>query len=311
MINFNTTGIRDYRLVQRQLMRSITTHLPEGAWTRSRRTYVEGSLNVSLFINIESDVLMSHGAADKNYHWRRVEGGEYTSNAFRRTDILVPGPFLARRIADDPRLHVGPGHVHSVGWPRLDVLLVRQRALDAAQKPARPWRRGRRTRILWAPTHDRVRRTPPITSHPTFLPYLETLREHFDVEVSLHPRNREDKTPTRDLLIESDVVIADFGTTLYEAWALGKQVIFPSWIIGDGMAQHALGSAENRIFAERIGLHPRSIEELVEMVATKAENGAAFDAHLRDCLDPAFLGTSGRRIADLLTELDEARGESS
>ena len=52
--------------------------------------------------------------------------------------------------------------------------------------------------------------------------------EHFDFEVSLHPRNRKDKRPTTYGILDCDYVISDFGTMVYEAWALGKPVIFPA-----------------------------------------------------------------------------------
>jgi len=36
--------------------------------------------------------------------------------------------------------------------------------------------------------------------------------------------------PTMQPLVDADVVIADAGSTIYEAWALGKPVIFPDWL---------------------------------------------------------------------------------
>lgn len=310
MINFNCAVVRDYRLVQRQLLRSITAHLPDGSWRASKRAYVEGCLNITLFVNLEAEVLMSHGAADKNYHWRRDPDGQYMNNVRHRTDVLVPGPFLRDRLVTEPLLRLDADHVHSVGWPRLDVLLEQQAAADVARPRDRPWRR-RRLRVLWAPTHDRVRLANPISSYPHFEQHLDALRERFDVDVSVHPRNRDDKRPTRGGLVDADVVVADFGTTVYEAWALGKQVIFPSWIIGAGMRHSTPGSSERLLFDEGIGLHPQSVDEMVAMIETRAAPGPVFDAHMSRYLDPSWHGTSGRRVAEVLLRLDAERHAST
>ncbi|MGH3424826.1 MAG: hypothetical protein ACRDO8_08865 [Nocardioidaceae bacterium] len=312
MINFSCTRARNYRQVQRQLMGRITRHLPDGSWTTTRRTYVEGALNFTFFVDFEADVLMSHGAADKNYHWRRTEDGtEYLNNVQRRTDLLVPGPFLRERIVASDVLDLDAEHVHSVGWPRLDLLIRRQDARRRAEReqPAlQRWRqRRRRKRVLWAPTHDWVRRSTPVSSYPDFLPYVERLEQYFDVSVSLHPRNRRTNTPTRAPLLDADVVITDFGTMLYEGWVLGKQVIFPDWIIGEAMAYHCPRSSENKIFRERLGLHPDNFEAMMDMI----EQGTGLDeravAHRDHYLDPLHHKHSGKRIADLLLAMDAER----
>src|SRR5690606_6964667 len=131
-----------------------------------------------------------------------------------------------------------------VGWPRLDTLLAMQERYKA--DPARAAASQRRKKILWAPTHDYARRGAdniPISSYPRFLEHIETLGSEFDVEVSLHPRNRPDKKPTAEKLIEADYVIADNGTLVYEAWCLGKPVVFPSWLLADTMKIYRRNSA--------------------------------------------------------------------
>lgn len=309
MINLTYAKGPNYTLVQSQIMGTITKHLPEGSWTRSSNERVEGALNFALFIGQDAEVLMSHGVADKSYHWRSDRSGNRLNNGRHRTDLLVPGKFLADRIAGAPRLDIDRDHVHVVGWPRLDLLLEQQRSLR--QRAARLLRPRRRTTILWAPTHDFVTRGEEkitLSSYPAFEPYVEQLQKRYDVTVSLHPRNREEKQPTDQALLDADVVISDFGTMVYEAWALGKQVIFPYWLIGDRIAHYHPRSSEGRIFRERIGLHADSFEELVAFIEAKTPVDDRTRAYLDSYLDPQYLGTSGRRIAELLQQLDRQRG---
>lgn len=309
MINVVDPSGTAYHGVHQQIWATIARHLPRRSWSSAGRDYVPGALNFSLFINLDSDVLMSHGVADKNYLWRKTEDGGRALTAGHRTDVLVPGPMLQRRVTRSKVLTLDADHVHSVGWPRLDLLLARE-----SQLRTRLRRRGRRrTRVLWAPTHDFVKKGEEqftISSFPAFQEYLEPLREHFDVEVSEHPRNRgvgNSKRPTTDQLIDADVVISDFGTMVYEAWALGKQVIFPYWINGEALTRAHRRAAENTIYTERLGLHADSFDELVAMIHERREPDPRLAKFLDDYLDPRYRGSSGKRIADLLLRLDRER----
>ena len=101
----------------------------------------------------------------------------------------------------------------------------------------------------------------------------------------------------------ADIVVADFGTTVYEAWALGKPVIFPRWLLADRIAEYLPGSAESYIFAERIGYHPESFDEMVDMIRAGPVITPDVRAFLDDYLDPAYFGRSGARVAEVLTEI--------
>jgi hypothetical protein len=302
VIHFKLTTSRNYKGVQDQLLGLIKKHLPAAAWTESEQ-YRKGALNFSLFIEQKSDVLMSHGAADKNYHFRKGKNGRGAArlnHTLGRKHLLVPGPWLKRRITSSKVLAFSAAQVHVVGWPRLDLLFEE---LDAHEKSLSQVAGQCRKRILWAPTHDYYRQGTDdvsLSSYPEFEDYLPKLSERFDVGVSIHPRNRSDKTPTQSSLVEADVVISDFGTMVYEAIALGKQVIFPSWIIGDRIRQHLKHSAEHRIYSEKLGLHAESFEHLLEMI----DAGTKLDARSReffdDFLPPATYRRSGQLIADFL-----------
>ena len=54
---------------------------------------------------------------------------------------------------------------------------------------------------------------------------------------------------------------------VYEAWALGKPVIFPRWAMDvETLINRNPLSAESYIYRNRIGLHPESLEEMQAML---------------------------------------------
>lgn len=301
-VNINATASKNYIGIQNQIQSAIARHLPASALTTSIGEYCDDALNLSLFIRNSADVLMSHGVADKRYLFMRTdEVGDRLVNSFAH--VLVPGAWLRRRLLACDDIELTPDRIHVVGWPRLDLLLDRHRAISAQDPPAAE----RRLRVLWAPTHDYRKRgveRRSTSSYPEFEQHLPILRERFDVQVSLHPRNRKDKQPTNGQLLWADCVISDFGTMVYEAWALGKPVIFPRWILSDRIQLYLEGSAEAHIFTRNLGLHPRSIDELVDMLTEMPRSlGPDVDAFLADYLEPRYLGRSGRRVAQILDDL--------
>lgn len=301
MINFVLSKSSNYGLVQQTLLTSIATHLDRRQWTASIETAREGCLNFSLFVRQPAHVVMSLGVADKNYFTEvGDDGDELYANRLRA--IFVPGPWLKHKLAGHPDLRLGHDQIHSVGWPRLDLL--RQLAMSRPSSGTLT-----RKRILWAPTHDFQKRGPEqqsTSSFPAFAQHLPELERHFDVTVSVHPRNRRDKRPTDLALVDADVVISDFGTLVYEAWALGKPVIFPRWILGDRVQQYLPGSAEAHIFDSCLGYHPASVEELLDLLRGPLTIGSDVDRFMSDYLDNYCGGLAGFRIARLLERLDAA-----
>jgi hypothetical protein len=298
-INFVHTASKNYAGVQQQLLGTITRHLAPEEFTTTVGQRAPGSLNFSLFIKMPTDVLMSHGLADKNYFLRRDENGERISN--RLAHLFVPGEWLKRRLLARDDLTISADRIQVVGWPRLDMLLQTQKDM-----PVTPRAPDARPKVLWAPTHDYARRGEENlsnSSYPELLEYVPMLEKHFDLSVSLHPRNRTNKQPTHHSLLECDYVISDFGTIVYEAWALGKPVIFPHWLIGDRIKQHLGKTADAYIFHERLGLHADTPEQMIDFV----KDGAGIDKRTTDFLDdwlePAYAGRSGERVATLLRAL--------
>jgi hypothetical protein len=160
--------------------------------------------------------------------------------------------------------------------------------------------------VLWAPTHDYAQRgedNDSTSSYPDLMEFVPLFEKHFDFAISLHPRNRANKEPTHLSILDCDYVISDFGTIVYEAWALGKPVIFPHWLIGERIKRNLGESAEARIFHKRLGLHAKSPQQIIDFVI----DGAGIDkrtARFRDdYLEPAYAGRSGERVAELLRSL--------
>ncbi len=296
-LNFVLSTSSNYAEVQEQILSCIRKHLAPNEYTAGFSTPTAEALNFTLFVNGRADALMSHGVADKNYMYRRGDDGSRLVNRF--SHVMVPGPWLRDRMIASKTLSLSPEQIHSVGWPRLDRLLevkaTRVRLPDDG-----------RLRVLWAPTHDFARRGEDevsTSSYPGMLKHVSKLEREFAFLTSLHPRNRNDKRPTLEALLHCDVVVSDFGTMVYEAWALGIPVIFPHWIIGDAIRRYLPNSAEALIFSERIGLHPDSFGAMLEMLRSRPTIGEDVRRFMAAYLDPDHTGTSGLRIAGLLRDL--------
>ena len=298
-INLVHTPSKHYVGVQQQILGAITRHLAPGEFSTTVGERAPDSLNFSLFIRLPADVVMSHGVADKNYFLRRDVDGERISN--RLAHLFVPGEWLKRRLLKRKDLEVGADRIHVVGWPRLDILLATQQEM-----PEVPRSPDARPKVLWAPTHDFARRGEENlsnSSYPELLEFVPMFEKHFDLAISLHPRNRKDKQPTQFSLLDCDYVISDFGTIVYEAWALGKPVIFPHWLIGDRIKRHLGESAEAFVFHKRLGLHADSPQQVIDFVMGGAGIDKRTSAFLDNLLEPAYAVQSGARVAALLQTL--------
>lgn len=289
--------VESYQGVQAQMLGIIDEHLPDPKPTRG--DYEPAALNFCLFIRPQADVVMSHGVADKNYFWTTDAAGQRIVNS--REHILVPGQWLRRRLLESPTITLGKDQIHVVGWPRLDILIGELRSPSRRRVFA-----DNKPRILWAPTHNRRRRGEAgraTSSFPAFEKYLRPLSKFAWVDVSVHPRNRTDRTPTGASMPRADIVVADFGTTVYEAWALGKPVIFPRWLLADRIADHLPGSAESYIFEKGIGYHPGSFDEMIDIIRSGPVVTPDVKQFMDDYLDPRYFGRSGARVAEVLTGL--------
>ncbi len=297
-VHFVFVSSENLRELENELADGIIGELP--GWAHSRRICEteRGAVNVTFFVPRRAHVMMSHGVADKNYLLRRDLAGGLELNKFRI--VCVPGHWMQRKLAGNPEVTIPPDKIRIVGWPRLDRLLAAQRNLP----PTEP---GRKPKVLWAPTHPgRADKTAELSSYPKLNRYLDRMQEVFDLDVSLHPANRGGGRPTFEKLLEAEYVIADRGTTIYEAWALGKPVIFPRWILGDHPIVQTPGSAEAEIYEKKIGIHVYKFKHLVDAVMSRPRLTDDVSAFVEDYLPRSTHGKSYKLIADCVRDIWES-----
>lgn len=298
MINFVLDKSKNYELVQRDLINIIASHLNSHYLAYSKENKINSALNFTLFVRQPADVLMSHGVADKNYFTDiRDSEGDLFVNRFDA--VLVPGQWMKRKLLAHPDIQLNESQIHCVGWPRLDLLRAQS---------TQPEKKQNRKKVLWAPTHDRAKKgldQISTSSFPAFLEYLPLLEKFCDVRTSVHPRNRSNKKPTYEELLEADIVISDFGTLVYEAWALGKPVVFPGWINGELIQQFLPGSAEAHIYSQKIGCHASNIDELIDLIHIENSIGESVHEFMEDYLQNYHGGMSGLNVAKVLLQLEE------
>lgn len=260
----------------------VLKHLPQGRWADEPDP---DALNVRFFVitldRQKYDVFVGHGLADKAYsHWHSVRDFPY---------VFCSGSTWFARYQEQgapaERLRV-------TGFPKLDPLF------DGTIKR----RGGKRPRILWAPTHP--------TSWPRHYQALQQVMRDlpFEIVTSAHPL--VSKRPTLQPLADADVVIADGGSTLYEAWALGKPVVFPTWIVQRSRMLRP-NTLERDIYQQRIGYHAFSRMHLIEQIESALADGITEPERefVEGILPTHLRGNSGKAMADALSEI--AEGELS
>jgi hypothetical protein len=345
-INFCWGFGKTYPGVQKQIFDLIESQLPPGVVTHTVEDAVAGAVNLSLFIRqgrelddahrVAADVILAHGIADKRYFFTQ-DSSTLMPLANEYEYLLVPGSWHVNRLIEgtyrrNPHYQITVEHhqIKKVGWLRLDPLISESKIPD--REP------HHRLRVLWAPTHNVKPRSNEKSideiapsSLPGFKTHVRNTAARYIFRVSLHPRNRSDRTPTGNQLVWSDVVISDFGTMVYEAWALGKPVLFPRWVIDvETLINRNPLSAESYIYRNRIGLHPDSYEEMLEMldeiqqqlvgsrlirlakrvtrIKTRRKNsidlrGNGVAEFIDHYIDPEHRGSDAARTAQVLTEI--------
>lgn len=284
----------NYYDVEMSLANEIMKHFDNEIVVTFSNQYLDDSLNFSMFFGRGGDVFMSHGIADKNYLFKKDKDGNFEINKYKF--VFVPGPWLKDKILSKKGIYLTSEQIVCVGWPRLDMLknIYTDKTVSIKKN------------VLWAPTHDAKKhgeKKESTSSYPVLENVLLTLNKNlFNVKNSLHPRNRKNKETTSDLLVNSDVIISDFGTMVYEAWLLGKPVVFPSWLISEGIQKYRKGSAEAYIFENKIGYHPSNEEEflrLLEMDLVVEDDVLNF---LEYYIPLDYRSCSGKLIANFLVD---------
>jgi len=205
-----------------------------------------------------NDIFYSHGIGDKNY-WTAENIADYRV-------AMVPGPAWKERIMTGGF----KGEVFVVGYTKLDPLFNNEHKKQSRDKPL----------VVWAPSHGYNSRHKGRSSYPWCMKHIEEISPKYEAILALHPATRQNLRMPNEVskqeLIDADVIIADAGSTVYEAWALGKPVILPDWICRDDVLAHFKGDPGNfeyRIYKEQIGYHAKDMKELNKMIEKALVNG--------------------------------------
>ena len=214
-------------------------------------------LRVSFYPAQAGDVLMMFDLADREAFRKVDEEGKFLVRGFRQ--VLVPGHWLRRQLVSDKDLGLKEDKVVAVGSTRVDHLrgLMAGRSPKPADAPLT---------VLYAPLHRhrKERADTALSSAGDMAPFLKRLRARVaDFRVEADPRNLPGKRPVTASLLDADIVITDCTSLIYEAWALGKPVLFPHWLMAGKLEERIPTSAEAYIYRERIGHHADSIEDML------------------------------------------------
>lgn len=316
MINFasNATGWNpaEHRLVPGgqvdRLIAPVLAHLPNGSYTVSRQP-TDGAVNVYLsnrdrYVDRSHradrvGVSYAHGLASKGYRdWTRTKRFDY---------VTVPGPAHAREVIASG----APAHrVIEIGYPKLDPLF-------RGEITGPP--RDERIRVLWAPTHGggseefiHGNRSAVGAAASSWWHRDEIMRhldpDTFDTVACPHPRHAPGRRATYEEYATADVVIADGGSTIYEAMALGMPVVLPAWLTrARNLSREGGRLLEATVYREELGLHVHDPRDLADTVVRAAEEGPGPRERefIDQVLPPQYRGTSGQRFAAWLLDLDE------
>lgn len=292
----------------------ITEHLPDGTYSIGP-TPMEGAVNVyythrqtypgtsALAERGRAGVFASHGIADKG--WRNA-----TRMSGHFSHAITSGPAWSERLLAGGVTGVT---VIEAGYPKLDPIFA------GTVPSAWPDRDGR-VRVLWAPTHGGGGERSAVAgggdSVSTWWRRDQVLDllppSEFDVMEAPHPRHRPDRRSTLGEYVGADVVIADGGSTMYEAWALGLPVVFPAWLTGarNIARSHQHGSTfEGDIYRRRVGRHAVAAGQIARLCAEAAERGiteAEVD-FIEPILPERYRGHSGRLHAEALLDIVDRR----
>jgi len=271
----------------------VIKYLPE---SQISDHYEPGYINVSLSREAfpKAEVFMHHGISDKLYR--------ETSKMMNYDTVFVPGPAWRDKLVYQG---MSPKRIHIIGYPFMDEIFKEPLSRPPLKRTADYVKYGiptddmKKPLVVWAPTH---RGTAVVSSQGRLNNVINN--ESWITKETQHPVYSG--FFFRDILPLADVVVADSGSTLYEAWAYGVPVVFPSWLIKDSILGVWPNSFEAKIYRERLGWHANSENELVDMIkqAIKTKNiGSGIEPFMEGIFPQSLRGCSGKRAAQALTEI--------
>jgi len=291
MINFVTNNATYYMGVIYSLISPIIEHLDNYIVSEKAK---DGYINVHFFkepqylkaVTVKGkNVFLSHGLADKNWAvYKDMESFDY---------INVPGDLWYKKMINqgcpEEKLFIG-------GYSKIDFLYNKNQP------------KNNKKIILWCPTHNTRPNAPKnFSSYPYFKNYIQQIPNEFEFIESAHPANKDHRNPTSLELLFADVIISDYSSAFYEAWSLGKPVIFPDFLVKDYILNYSHGTFEEEIYKENIGYHATDMNELIKLLYLALENGIDTKANnfIEGILPKKLRGNSGKTIAEFLNKIDK------
>jgi hypothetical protein len=239
------------------------------------------------------DIFYSHGIADKNY-WigKRIRDYKYA---------FVPGPAWEKRMRNTGF----EGEIFQVGYTKLDPLLNGKYEKTKRKKPY----------IVWAPTHGYNNKNRGRSSYPQCMQLINEIPKNYETKLALHPtsklHNSIKHVPTLIELLDADVVIADGGSTIYEAWILGKPVILPFWLCAKSVLnefEHDKENFEYQIYSKRIGYHAKDMKHLMQLIEKALQDGMKDEekAFIEQIYPSKIRGKAGELAAKALLDIEKS-----
>jgi hypothetical protein len=271
--------VSKYTNVVNQFVSNIPTAVERSPTTK------EGMVNIHFFLEERIvanaglrgvNVFISHGIADKRYRVKKcIDKFDY---------IIVTGPAWRDKLIKEG---ISPSKIKIGGYLKIDHLFNMQQS---------------RKHILYAPSHNCYHSKALLSSYPGMLPIIN---RHHGIKVCPHPANNPTFSYTDTELCTAVAVIADVGSTLYEAWALGRPVVFPNWMLYKNVMRYFRGTFEAMVYSRKIDYHVMKASMFSKTLKAAVDYGITKEAELFiDGLLPKELrGTSGAATLKILEDI--------
>lgn len=241
--------------------------------------------NVGLAKSKTINVFEAHGLACKNWHNSR--------HVQPFSCVFVSGQSLVDKYKKQGLTNT---EVFITGYTKLDPIFNGTYIKQKYDKPV----------VLFAPTHKTIE---DVSLQDRFDSCLQKIEKEYVLICSQHPVYSESHNPTLQALCDADVVISDTSSLVYEAWSLGKHVIFADWLIKDGVIKYFPNSFESQIYCNNIGLHLENDSLLMNNIEYALNH--PIQQNVIDFIDgifsPELRGHSGKKHAEKLIELANRR----
>lgn len=238
------------------------------------------------------DIFISHGIGDKNY-WI---GDKIKDFKF----AFCPGQAWKKRMIETGY----KGEIFITGYPKLDPIFQNRYKKTKRKKPY----------IVWLPTHGYSNKNRGRSSYPFFNEDFKKIPSCYETGNGMHPTTKlhsnKKQLPTMQELADADVVIADAGSTIYEAWALGIPVIFPDWICKESVMNHFKHDKNNfeyMIYSKQIGYHAKDFTHLCNLIDISLNKGMKDEEkEFINYIFPKNLrGSSGKETAKAIKDISK------